>query len=184
MADLYRQALADLEGVMGGINDASVDRACAMIADARRIGTYGCGREGLQLRGFAMRLFHLGRQVSVVGDMTMPPLGRNDLFIVSAGPGYLSTAMALAEVAKQAGAKILLLTAQADGRIAPIADHVLLIPAQTMADDRQPEPRSVLPMGSLFEGAMFVLLEVMTLKLRDRLKVTPEAMRANHTNME
>ena len=39
-------------------------------------------------------------------------------------------------------------------------------------------------MGSLFEGALFVLFEVMILKLREKLKIDPEAMRANHTNLE
>jgi 6-phospho-3-hexuloisomerase len=39
-------------------------------------------------------------------------------------------------------------------------------------------------MGSLFEGAQYVLFEVMILMLRDRLGVTPEAMRNNHTNLE
>jgi len=39
-------------------------------------------------------------------------------------------------------------------------------------------------MGSLFEGALFVLFEVMVLKLKTSLGVTPEVMRANHTNME
>ena len=58
------------------------------------------------------------------------------------------------------------------------------IPAQTMADDQGTAARSVLPMGSLFEGALFVLFEVMILKLKERLAVSPEAMRANHTNME
>jgi 6-phospho-3-hexuloisomerase len=43
---------------------------------------------------------------------------------------------------------------------------------------------SVLPMGSLFEGAQYVLFEVMILMLRDRLGVAPEAMRGNHTNLE
>ncbi|MGN6770400.1 MAG: SIS domain-containing protein [Rhizobiaceae bacterium] len=184
MAELYRQAILELESVAAQIDDHAVDRACEMIADARRIGVYGCGREGLQLRGFAMRLFHLGRDVSVVGDMTMPPLGAGDLFIVSAGPGYLSTAMALATVARDAGAKVLLLTAQPAGRIAALADHVLVIPAQTMADDRGPARRSLLPMGSVFEGALFVLFEVMVLKLQKRLHITLDAMRANHTNME
>jgi len=32
--------------------------------------------------------------------------------------------------------------------------------------------------------ALYVLFEVMVLKLRARLGVTPEAMRANHTNLE
>ena len=57
------------------------------------------------------------------------------------------------------------------------------IPAQTMADDRAGKS-SVLPMGSLFEGALFLLFEIMVLKLRERLGVTPEAMRENHTNLE
>jgi 6-phospho-3-hexuloisomerase len=52
-----------------------------------------------------------------------------------------------------------------------------------MADDEGPAT-SVLPMGSLFEGAQYVLFEVMILKLRDLIGVTPSAMRANHTNLE
>jgi 6-phospho-3-hexuloisomerase len=52
-----------------------------------------------------------------------------------------------------------------------------------MADDKGPSV-SVLPMGSLFEGAQFVLFEVMVVKLRDRLGIDPMAMRANHTNLE
>ena len=43
---------------------------------------------------------------------------------------------------------------------------------------------SVLPMGSLFEGAMFLVFEVLVLRLRARLGETPESMRARHTNME
>jgi len=39
-------------------------------------------------------------------------------------------------------------------------------------------------MGSVFEGALFVLFEIMVLKLKDMLAVSPQAMRARHTNME
>ncbi len=184
MTTLYRTALDELGQVTDRIDDSAVDAACALIAEARRIMVFGGGREGLQIRGFAMRLFHLGRPVSVVGDMTAPPLGPGDLFVVTVGPGYISTALALMEVAKTAGATILFVTAQPQGRCAAIADVVLLLPAQTMADDQGPSVRSVLPMGSVYEGALFVLFEVMILKLRDRLGVTPDAMRANHTNME
>ena len=61
---------------------------------------------------------------------------------------------------------------------------MLTIPAQTMADDQGAKKSSVLPMGSLYEGALFVLFEVMILKLRDKLKIDPEVMRGNHTNLE
>jgi 6-phospho-3-hexuloisomerase len=115
--------------------------------------------------------------------MTTPHLGAGDLLIVSAGPGQFSTVSALMGVAKRDGARTLVVTAQPEGECAKAADVVLAIPAQTMADDSGPST-SVLPMGSLFEGAQYILFEVMILKLRDSLGVKPEAMRANHTNME
>ncbi|WP_427023531.1 SIS domain-containing protein [Aureimonas ureilytica] len=184
MSDLYRAAIDELHTAVSGIEDAAVDVACREIAGARHVCVYAGGREGLQLRGFAMRLFHMGRSVSVVGDMTTPPLGPGDLFLVVCGPGEISTSVALVGVAKAAGARVLVVTAQPSGRVPQMADVVLTIPAQTMADDQGASASSVLPMGSLFEGALFVLFEVMVLKLKTSLGLTAEAMRANHTNME
>ncbi len=184
MSGLYKSALAELGGVFDRINDKEVDQACALIAQARKIVVFGGGRERLQIMGFAMRLYHMGLAVAVEGDMTTPPVGAGDLFIVTCGPGEISTALALMDVAKAAGAKILFITAQVKSRGAALADFVLLLPAQTMADDQGEKRSSVLPMGSLFEGALFVLFEVMILKLIKLLQISPEAMRANHTNME
>jgi 6-phospho-3-hexuloisomerase len=183
MTTLYRAALDDLARVFDRIDEAAVERAVDEITGADRVALYGVGREGLQIKGFCMRLFHLGRKASMVGDMTTPHLGPGDLLIVSAGPGHFSTVAALMGVAKRDGARTLVITAQPDGACPRAADLVLPVPAQTMADDRAPAA-SVLPMGSLYEGAQYILFEVMILKLRDRLGVAPEAMRANHTNLE
>ncbi len=183
MTTLYSQALAELSGVFEKLDDGAVDRAVRMIAEARTVFVFGCGRERLQIMGLAMRLFHLGRRVAVVGDMTTPPAGKGDVFVATVGPGELATAQALLEIAHRAGAKTLVITAQPSGPAAALADFVLAIPAQTMADDRAAKT-SVLPMGSLYEGALFVLFEVMVLKLRELLGVSPEQMRANHTNLE
>lgn len=183
MPTLYRQALEELGAVLDKIDDGAVDRAVQAIATARHVAVFGGGREGLQIRGFAMRLFHLGHRVSVVGDMTTPAIGAGDLFLVTCGPGEISTAVALVGVAKAAGADVLVITAQPDGRVSKMADDVLVLPAQTMADDRGPGV-SILPMGSVFEGGLFLLFEVMILKLKEVLGVSTEVMRSNHTNLE
>lgn len=183
MTNFFEQALGDLADVFARLDRNAVDAAVATIARANRIALYGVGREGLQIKGFAMRLFHLGCRASVVGDMTTPPVGRGDLLIVSAGPGEFSTVLALMGVAREAGAKTLVVTAQPDGGVAKAADQVLVVPAQTMAND-QGARVSVLPMGSLYEGALYVLFEKMIIALRDELDVSAEAMRANHTNLE
>jgi 6-phospho-3-hexuloisomerase len=120
--------------------------------------------------------------VCMQGDMEAFPLGPGDLFLCSAGPGELATASALCQVAKTAGARVLVVTAQSYGATPALADQLLVIPTQTMANDVEGD--SVLPMGSLFEGAMFLVFEVLVLRLRDTLGETPESMRARHTNME
>ena len=117
MPTLYRAALDDLSQVFDRIDESLVDRAVEEIARARRIALYGVGREGLQIKGFCMRLFHLGRSVAMVGDMTTPHLGAGDLLIVSAGPGYFSTVAALMGVAKRDGARTLVVTAQGGRRM-------------------------------------------------------------------
>ncbi len=183
MTNLYSAAIGDLAKVFEGFDPAQVDKALDVIAKAGRIAFYGCGREGLQLRGFCMRLFHMGLNAAMVGDMTTPAVGKGDLLIVSSGPGNLPTGMALMEVARKAGAEIMVITAQPKAPTPSAADHLVVIPAQTMADDLGPAT-SVLPMGSLFEGAEFILFEVMVLQLRDKLGVTSDQMRARHTNLE
>lgn len=180
----YLTALDELGGVFASLDDAQVDALIERLARARRIVVFGGGRERLQIMGFAMRLFHMGLNASVEGDMTTPAVGPGDVFLVSCGPGYISTAEALVGVAKDAGAEVLLITAQPGGRLGPMADMILHLPAQTMADDQGDRKTSVLPMGSLFEGALFVLFEVMVLKLKARLNISADAMRANHTNLE
>jgi 6-phospho-3-hexuloisomerase len=143
---------------------------------------FGCGREGLMMRALAMRLHHLGLEVCMQGDMTAFPLGLGDLFMCAAGPGVLPTASALCRVAHAAGARVLVVTAEPEGTTSALADQLLVIPAQTMARDIGGS--SNLPMGSLFEGAMFLVFEALVLRLGDVLGETAESMRARHTNME
>jgi 6-phospho-3-hexuloisomerase len=115
--------------------------------------------------------------------MTTPGVGHGDLLIVTSGQGRLATADTFLEIAKGAGATTAIVTAQPDGPTARLADIRLVIPAQTMADDRGPAT-SVLPMGSLFEIAETIILELVILKLRDQVGETAESMRARHTNLE
>lgn len=176
-------ALRDLDRVFARMGDDATAPLVEALLASRRIAIYGAGREGLQMRGLAMRLFHLGLDVHVVADMTVPPIGPSDLLFVSAGPGASNIGDALMAVARAAGARTAVVTAQPGGRPPAAADVVLTIPAQTMADDRAGAV-SVLPMGSLFETAQMVLFEMIVLALRDRLGESAETMRARHTNLE
>lgn len=92
---------------------------------------------------------------------------------------------AICGVAKSSGARVVLLTAQPEtGPSVKHASVVAHIPAQTMADDGVGSGRALLPMGSVYEGAMFVLFEMVVYKLGEVLDRSPDQIRARHTNLE
>jgi len=184
---LFSGALDEIRGALASGAAEEVDRLCDELLKARRIATYGVGREGLMMRALCMRLMHLGLDAHVVGDMTAPPLGPGDLLVVSAGPGSFSTVRALLGVAHAAGARTAAITAQPSGEVPRAADAVIHIRAQTMADDMPRDDRSgssVLPMGSLYEAAMLVFFDITSIVLRERTGQSMEQMRGRHTNLE
>ena len=115
MSNLYSRGLDELKDVFARLDDAQVNAAVNEIATARRIACYACGREKLQIMGFCMRLYHMGLDVAMTGDMTTPPLGKDDLFLAVCGPGEVSTTTALVNVAHKAGARTLVVTAEPEG---------------------------------------------------------------------
>lgn len=177
--------------------DVLVNEISLAAKSQKRVFVYGVGREGLMLRALCMRLYHLGLHAHAVGDVTTPPAAGGDLLVASAGPGGFSTVDALCGVAKRAGARVVLLTAR-PGAGTVEADAVAHLPARTMADDEEDSSGSVggdgggddsgtkwaLPMGSLYEGAMFVLFEMVVLRLAKILEQSPADLRSRHTNLE
>ena len=87
------------------------------------------------MKSLTMRLTHLGLNAYFVGDMNVPPATKEDLLLVSAGPGFFSTVDALVGVATKADCKTIVFTARPDRLNEHTYHQVVHIPAQTMADD-------------------------------------------------
>jgi 6-phospho-3-hexuloisomerase len=180
------RALDEVADAVRSVNGEELDAIADELVAARRIACYGGGREGLVLRGLVMRLFHAGLDAHYVGEMTCPAVGPGDLVVLSCGPGRISTVEALAGVAERDGARVLYLTAQPQEPPAERAQHVVTVRAQTMADDLPGGSASpaVLPMGSAYEIALFVLVDLITNRVRARRGESTEEMRSRHTNLE
>lgn len=182
MLEKTQRILAEIDQVVKQVDEAQVDALCAAIAGAPRIFVHGLGRGGLVMRGFAMRLMHLGLPVHVVGDMTTPPITPGDLFVVNCAKGYVATIAALMEIALDARATVAMLTAQPQASLPQRSHLVVTIPAQTMVDAEG--SRSVQPMGSVYEQALWVVCDAMVLELQERLHQGAAEMRPRHTNLE
>eukprot|EP01018_Ginkgo_biloba_P008086 Gb_14209 [translate_table: standard] len=125
------------------------------MASGVQIVVHGVGREGMIMKGMAMRLFHLGLNNSCVGEITTPSF------------------------------EVLLLTAQPTRITSQFAYDVALVSTQTMVDDQVAHDSCfVLPMGSLYEGALFVVFEMVILRLTSALSQIAETVQSKHTNLE
>ena len=173
--------LDEIAGVFESMPPDALDPLQSELLSAGRVVLYGQGRTGLMMQALAMRLYHLGLDAHVAGAMTTPPVGTGDLFLVNAASGDLPTGLALAASARSAGARVALITAAPDSPVGKVSDVIVHLPAQTMSGG--PAGPSAMPMGSQYELALFVLGELLVLRLATARNVNWGSMRARHANL-
>ena len=171
-----------LDGIMGEFVSIlhQVDAECAEklvdeIISSERIFITGMGRSGLAARPFAMRLMQMGVESYMVGDVTSPAITERDLLIAISGSGETEITYHVASTARNFGARVFLLTANASSKIADVSDLAIVIPGS---------PDGVLPLGSAFEGAVYILLDVVVSMIMERTKISQEDMMRRHSNLE
>ena len=152
------------------------------IQQARRVFVTGGGRSGLALRMHAMRLMHLGLTVHVVGETTTPAIGSGDLLIVASGSGTTAGAVAAAEAAVSADARVAAVTTDGESKLAGIAHRVVLIPAAQKTDHRGTASQQY--SGSLFEQALLLVLDAVFHTLWKADGTPAEDLWSRHANLE
>ena len=173
-AERVAPILAEQARVFAAIPAAILESAVEAIAAAPRVLVWGQGRTGHALMGFAMRLFHLGRDAHWVGGITTPPLRRDDLLITNAARGDLPSATAFLRHAGSLGARGAVFTAAESGPALEAADHIWRIPAQTW------DGASRLPMGGQYEIALWLFCDLVVERLMERDGITAAEMAARH----
>jgi len=178
-----RKAIAnELVELMGKIDEGQVKKFEEAISGANRIFTSGMGRSGFMMRGFAMRLMHMGFKTYVVGETTTPAILEGDLLVLGSGSGKTSGLVAMANKAKSMGAKIALISTNDKDGIAEVADFVITVGAQTK--DKSDSGDSIQPMGTLFEQGLLLVCDSIILDLMDSIDTDGAEMYKNHANLE
>lgn len=151
------------------------------IFTAKKIVTCGAGRVGYAIRGFCMRLGHLGFNSYHMGDTTVPRLGSQDLFVVASGSGETQTIVDLTRIAKKNGAKVVCFTNKPKSTIAELSDVIVEIKAQSKIDQSS---SSVQPMTTLNEQCLSILFDATVLKIMEIKKIDSSEMHNRHSNLE
>src|SRR6478672_6920760 len=179
---LGTRAGQDLEAVFSKFEPSQLEILSQELLAAKRIVSYGVGREGLMMEAIAMRLMHAGFKSYVVGEMVTPPVGPGDLFLVSAGPGHFPTVETLLKVAREADGRTAVITAQPERAAEMPVDLVIHLPAQTMVDIAA--GRSILTMGTHYEVSLLLFGDLLVLRLLELTNQKREDMYTRYTNMK
>ncbi|NLE44480.1 MAG: SIS domain-containing protein [Chloroflexi bacterium] len=184
LSELLPLLFQELAGALQSVDSAALGTLRSSILAAPRVFVDGQGRSGLQMRGFAMRLMHLGITVHVVGEVTAPAIEPADTLVLGSASGQTASLVGHARCARAAGAHIALITATDRSPLATEADTVIVIAAPTPKLAEDSGLRSIQPMGTLFEQSLGLLLDLVTVQLMDELRLTPTQMLARHANLE
>jgi 6-phospho-3-hexuloisomerase len=157
----------ELGGVLARITPDMAETLIKELEAAPRI--FGCaaGRSGFILRGFLMRLMHLGFTVYSVGETITPRVRPHDLLLVMSGSGETAQPREMQRRANEVGARTLALTTHVESTIGREAQVTIAIPGTTKLTLNR-EASSVQCPGSLFEQATFFFLEAVVLILYQR----------------
>ena len=175
--------LGEIGTVLQQIDESQVKQFITEIRSANTIVSTGAGRVGMAVRGFTMRLGHLGLSAHMVGDSTVPSVGSGDLLMVASGSGETQTIVDLVTIAKKNGCRIALVTGNPASRMGQMADAIvhLSAPSKTKSIDgfisRQ-------PMTTLNEQCLGLLFDAMVLSIMEQMHETHDTMWGRHSNLE
>jgi 6-phospho-3-hexuloisomerase len=180
-------------------------------AKGGKIFVAGTGRTGLMGKAFAMRLYHLGFDVVIVGETIVPSASKRDSVIALSGSGKTDFIIDTASIAKRIGTRVIGITSNTDSPLAKLTDILVIVKGRTkdvltpiseeLRDSKEFKngliskikwdarqltglhaPLS--PLGSLFELTLMMFLEGVIATLIKRLNIAEEDIKSRHANIE
>ncbi|MDI9338244.1 MAG: SIS domain-containing protein [Alphaproteobacteria bacterium] len=183
MSIFINKILDEILKVLNNINALEIQNLEDIILKSNKIVVCGAGRVGLAIRGFGMRLGHLGLKAYTLGDSTVPSIAEGDLLIVASGSGETQTIFDLVSIASKNKASIALITGNKESRMAKLANVVVLIKAPSKTKSIE-NFISIQPMTTLNEQCLGIFFDALVLSLMEKMNETHDTMWARHSNLE
>jgi len=184
MTENMPNLIREITQTLTAVSTKELEDLAEKILASKRIFTAGAGRSGLMMKAFAMRLMHLGIPVYVIGETTTPGITAGDLLIIGSGSGETGSLVVIATKALSAEAGLAAITAIPASTLGKKAGVVVVIPAPTPKSAQSGQYVSMQPMGSLFEQCLLLTLDVLVLRLMEKLSSCSDTMFTRHANLE
>ena len=179
VAERIRVGLEDAE-MLANIDQAQLDTMAQAIMDAKRVYIAGWGRAGNCIKILAMDCSQMGMEAHICGDNTTPSIHEGDILIIGSGSGNTKTMVILAEQAKQHGAKLGLISGNAQSTIGKMADYNVEIKRLPKRDGESDDAL----VGGSFYHVMLQTVDMLRMYICDVRGLDLKDITYNHNNLE
>ena len=179
-----KTVLNELQHTLLSIDVKKAEQFVELVDQADEIFCAGAGRSGFQVKGFAMRLMHMGKKSYVVGETCTPNIKKDGILVICSGSGETKSLVNHAQKAKEVGAKLALITINPESTIGKMADVVIEISAPSPKSAKEGQIKSIQPMGSLFEQSEGLFMDIAIMMLMEKNHIDSDTMFGRHANME
>jgi 6-phospho 3-hexuloisomerase len=186
---------ANVQTIADELDYAEVNSLVSDILSAhqnkKRVFVMGAGRSGLVVKGFAMRLMHLGLNVYVVGETVTPAVETDDLLIVISGSGETKSINEMSALAKAKGTRLASITSNKDSTLGTISDTTVIVKGRTKVSGMDFMERQVIgshisfaPLGTMFEISTMIFLDGVIAALMEVTEKSEEDLKRKHATLE
>ncbi|HHF98836.1 MAG TPA: SIS domain-containing protein [Candidatus Aerophobetes bacterium] len=180
---LQNKVCQEINSALSKVEKTEIDEFINTLLSAEKVFVMAVGRVMLMLQAFAKRIKHLGIDSYVVGETVVPPISHKDVLVVGSGSGETASCITITQLARKFGAKIALITSSKNSTLKKMADISVRIPSPTKLKAPD-EPFSIQPMSNLFEQALLIFCDCISMILQEKLGITEEKMWKAHANLE
>jgi len=183
LQDWINTNILELNELTGGISCTLFEDLAELILNAHRIFVFGVGRTGYVMQMFAMRLMHLGLKAFVIPSPTTPSIREDDLLIVGSGSGSTPSVIEVVHRANSIGTLTASITLTDDSNLCKSVKRNFPISCNKYEVASSLE-ESMMPLGTIFEQSLLVLLDSLCIYIGKRLGQTESKMQSRHSNLE
>ncbi|MFH0797297.1 MAG: 6-phospho-3-hexuloisomerase [Candidatus Omnitrophota bacterium] len=182
-SELAPKVTAEISAVLQKVTPAEAEKLVAEILKAEKVFIFGVGRVFLALQCLGKRLGHLQIDCQAVGSVTEKPITKKDLLLVASGSGESKLPVQIARIAGEKGATIGLITSARKSTLKSIADFCVHLSAPTKTGSSA-SVSSIQPMSNLFEQALVVFGDIVTIMIQKKKELKNEDLWKRHANLE
>lgn len=185
----FFRVIEEITKTLNNVNQSEINQFEQILIDTKlkrkcKIVGVGAGRVGMAVKGFMMRLGHMGYDSWFIGDTTVPSIASNDILIVGSGSGETKTIVELVKIARKNGCTILCVTGDECSTISSLSNYIIKLDASSATKIGTYGEKSEQPMTTLNEQCMSILFDIIVLDLMQVQNETHETMWARHSNLE